>query len=217
MFEEIFKNKEPNHEKLLKFGFKYVNEDYVYITNILQEEFILEIKIKPNRQISTKVLDNKTGEEYVLYLVKDAVGEFVGRIKENIAKVLQEVCEKCFDDDKNEQLAKIVEYIKNKYGDELEFLWPKFPTDGIWRRKDNNKWYALIMELSRRKLGFDSDEVIEIMDLRIEPENMSKLVDKERFFEGYHMNKKHWFTICLDGTLDEIYQYIDNSYILAKK
>jgi predicted DNA-binding protein (MmcQ/YjbR family) len=33
------------------------------------------------------------------------------------------------------------------------------------------------------------------------------------------MNKKHWISILLDGSADinEIYRYIDESYILAKK
>lgn len=33
------------------------------------------------------------------------------------------------------------------------------------------------------------------------------------------MNKKHWITICLDGTvsLEEIFRLIDMSFILAAK
>ncbi|MDE7400427.1 MAG: MmcQ/YjbR family DNA-binding protein, partial [Clostridia bacterium] len=35
----------------------------------------------------------------------------------------------------------------------------------------------------------------------------------------YHMNKKHWLTIPLDGTvpIGEICSRLDQSYILAKK
>ncbi len=37
-------------------------------------------------------------------------------------------------------------------------------------------------------------------------------------FAGYHMNKKHWITIKLDGSvnINEIYELIDNSYNLSK-
>ena len=36
---------------------------------------------------------------------------------------------------------------------------------------------------------------------------------------GYHMNKKHWNTVILDGTVpdDEIIEMIDNSYDLVVK
>ena len=36
---------------------------------------------------------------------------------------------------------------------------------------------------------------------------------------GYHLSKKHWNTVTLDGTIsdDEIYEMIDNSYALVVK
>ncbi|MDE6583203.1 MAG: MmcQ/YjbR family DNA-binding protein, partial [Clostridia bacterium] len=129
--------------------------------------------------------------------------------------------EKCFEKNifKSRQAKEIIEYVRNQYGDELEFLWEKFPTAAIWRRKDNKKWYATLLVISKRKLGVDSDEVIDIIDLRIETEKLEKVVDKKSFFEGYHMNKKHWVTICLDDSVPtkEIIDYLNQSYKLAEK
>ena len=36
---------------------------------------------------------------------------------------------------------------------------------------------------------------------------------------GYHMNKKHWNTVIIDGTIpdNEIFSWIDHSYSLVKK
>ncbi|MDE6189435.1 MAG: MmcQ/YjbR family DNA-binding protein, partial [Clostridia bacterium] len=113
----------------------------------------------------------------------------------------------------------IIKYIRGKYGDELEFLWEKFDDNAIWRRKDNSKWYALILKVSRRKLGVDSDETVEIIDLRVDPKETQTLIDNKRYYPAYHMNKKSWITICLDGSLDmeEICKRIDVSYDLAFK
>ena len=113
----------------------------------------------------------------------------------------------------------IIEYVRKKYGDELEFLWEKFPDNAIWRRKDNKKWYGALLTVSKRKLGIDSDEIIEIIDLRMKPEDIEAKADKLKYFRGYHMNKKHWITICLDDTVsvEEIQQGIDESYTLAIK
>jgi predicted DNA-binding protein (MmcQ/YjbR family) len=35
---------------------------------------------------------------------------------------------------------------------------------------------------------------------------------------GYHMNKKHWNTVMLDGSIpdNEIYEWIDHSYSIVK-
>ena len=108
---------------------------------------------------------------------------------------------------------------RQTYGDELEFLWERFPNNAIFRRKDTGKWYGALLVLSRRKLGLASDDLVDILDLRIKSGEIETLVDKEKFFPGYHMNKKHWFTVCLDGSvpMEEIFRRIDDSYLLAKK
>ena len=76
-----------------------------------------------------------------------------------------------------------------------------------------------MLVLSKKKLGLDCDEVISVIDLRIDPEVLPKIVDGKKYFPGYHMNKKNWFTICLDGSVpvEEICDWLDKSYILAAK
>ena len=60
----------------------------------------------------------------------------------------------------------------------------------------------------------DFDRVIDLKDL---PEDIEERIDGELFFKAYHMNKKHWYTICLDGRVsdEEIGELIDVSYRLA--
>lgn len=120
---------------------------------------------------------------------------------------------------KNDHTKKVIKYVRQTYGDELEFLWPKFPNNAIWRRKDSGKWYAALLSVSKKKLGIESDDIVEIIDLRMEPEMLSFLVDNKKYYPGYHMNKKHWCTIILDGSvsLEEIYARIDESFLLARK
>ena len=37
----------------------------------------------------------------------------------------------------------------------------------VLRHADNRKWFALVMRVSRRKFGLDSDEVIDIVNLKL--------------------------------------------------
>ncbi|MBQ9479724.1 MAG: MmcQ/YjbR family DNA-binding protein, partial [Selenomonadaceae bacterium] len=69
------------------------------------------------------------------------------------------------------------------------------------------------------RLGFNSTELIEILDLRIDPDELTALIDEEKYFFGYHMNKRHWLTICLNGSVptEEIFKRLDKSYELATK
>ncbi len=221
ILHDIFKNKKVNLSKLVSFGFEQENSLYTYSRIFAESGFRLTVSITNQGEISAAVIDPAAGEPYTLHLSDNAVGSFVGGIKNEYEKILADIADKCFEPDvfKSEQAKAVINYLRDTYSDELEYLWQKFPDNAVVRRKDNKKWYAALLTVSRRKLGIDSDEMIEILDLRMKPEDIETIVDNKKYFPGYHMNKKHWITICLDSTLSvgEIFGKIDESYLLAKK
>ncbi len=221
MFNEIFTNTKINTDKLQKYNFVKSSNKYSYTTDIVDGQFALIVTITLDGVVSTKVIDKASQEEYVLHLIKDSVGEFVGRVRLDIENVLTDIKNKCFDTQifKSIQAQQIIQYVNGKYGDQLEFLWQKFTNNAVLRRHDNDKWYALLIGLPKNKLGIKGDEMVEIIDVRIQPEVITQLIDNKQFFAGYHMNKKHWMTICLDSGVptQNIINYIDNSYNLAQK
>lgn len=214
-------NKKANFEKLLSFGFLKSGKDYVYNINLLEGQFELNVRVSEKGVLTTKVVDLSTGELYTLHLIEGVSGAFVGKIKEEYDAILQEIYEKCFEKDvfKSEYTKKVIEFARREYGDELEFLWEKFTDNAVLRRKDTSKWYAAILTVARDRLGLEGNDKVEVIDLRMPPEELAKLVDNVKYFPGYHMNKKHWLTIILDGSvpLDEIFERISVSYALADK
>ena len=220
ILEQIFKHYKPNFAKLQKFGFVPSGDGYTYKTAIMNGGFALHIKITAG-DIDTQVIDLATDDPYTLFLVEGAVGGFVGAVRTDYETVMTEIAQKCYDKCifKSDYAQKLIEYVSDTYGDELEFLWEKFPDNAVWRRKDNQKWYGALLTVKKDKLGLPSDERVEIIDLRAATEDIDNLVDNARFFRGYHMNKKHWITICLDGSvpLSEIQSMLDASYELARK
>ncbi len=117
----------------------------------------------------------------------------------------------------SEQARAVIEYVREQYGDELEFLWRVMPEDAIWRTRINRKWYGVLFALSARKLGLKGDDWVEAVVLRCQKERILEVVDGERILPGYHMNKNNWITIVLDGRVEtkEILRFIDNSYQIA--
>ncbi len=75
------------------------------------------------------------------------------------------------------------------------------------------------MVVPKRRLKIDSDDEIEIIDLRANEVEIEELIDNKTIFEGYHMNKKNWITICLDYSIPttKLYDLIDDSFKIAKK
>ncbi|MGN0914179.1 MAG: MmcQ/YjbR family DNA-binding protein [Alphaproteobacteria bacterium] len=207
-------------EKLLAFGFEKKEEKYVYSRRLSTPPFEVRIVVNENK-ITADVFDAETGDVYALVKVPEAVGAFVGKIREEFETQLSDIRKQCcvVDVFKSLSARNIIRYMKNKYKDELEYLWPKFPKNAVFRRKDNGKWYAAILTVTKDKLGLPSNEMAEIIDLRGKISEIEQLVNGKEYFPGWHMNKKHWFTICLDGSVsaEEIYRRIDESYLLAGK
>ena len=53
----------------------------------------------------------------------------------------------------------------------------------------NRKWYALVMRVSRRKFGFDSDDVIDAVNLKSPVEMFGSFDAADGVYPTYHMNK----------------------------
>lgn len=220
-FKNIFKNRKVNVGRLLDFGFTESGGKYTYRTELLEGQFVLKLDISREGNIDTEVRDTETGEEYVLIRLPDACGAFVGTVRKACEEILSVIAERCFEKTafQSVQANELCAYIKNSYGDEPEFLWKKTPENAVFRRRDNARWYAVVLTVAKCKLGFEEEGETEIIDLKASPTEISALIDGKRYFSGYHMNKKHWYTICLDGTVadEELFRRIDESYISAKK
>ena len=85
------------------------------------------------------------------------------------------------------------------YTEELEFLWEDSPESAVLRRADTGKWYAVMMRLPKRKFGLADDSISEFILLRIPNEKRDTTLADRRFLSAFHMNKRTWFAIQLDG------------------
>jgi len=218
--KDFIKDKKIDLKKLEEFGFKLINKSYYYHTSLLKNQFKMSVKISLDNSIFTEIIDTETNEPYVLHLLEMKRSGYSEKVYKVYSQILEKIQKECFEDEifKANYTKEIVAYIKNKYRDELEFLWEKSPKNAVVRRKSSKKWYAVILTVSKRKLNLDSDEIIEVINLHNRVEEIEKLIDNKKYFPAYHMNKKHWCTICLDGTVElkEIYKLIDISYELAE-
>lgn len=217
--QQIFSDRRADPEKLRAYGFRETDGAYLYEQPLLSGAFTLRVRVRAD-EADACLIDAATDEPYTLFLVEDAQGSFIGEVRAAYCDALSAVAEACFAKTvfQSGYSQSVIEYARNTYGDELEFLWEKSPKNAILRRKDNRKWYAALLTISKSKLGAFPDEEIEVLDLRAAPEAIPDMVDGKRVFAGYHMNKKHWITLPLDGTLpaEEICAMLDTSYAHAK-
>ena len=109
----------------------------------------------------------------------------------------------------------IYEYVKKQYGTVPEYLWKESPESAVLRHK-NGKWYAVLMQVEKSRLGLEGDTKVDIIDVKCDSDMVGLLTQTYGFLPGYHMNKKYWITMLLDGTVSEakILDFLDMSYDL---
>ena len=112
----------------------------------------------------------------------------------------------------------VLKWVLDTYGVEPESPWPKYPEDMVLRHVNNKKWFGLLMTVNASVLGLDRDEPVEIMNVKCDPLEIDFLSRQPGFFHGYHMNKNHWLTILLDGTvaMETVCGLIERSYDLTE-
>ena len=110
----------------------------------------------------------------------------------------------------------VYDYVKKKYKAEPEHLWLRFPDYAIFRHGDNGKWFGLVMDLPRSKLGLDGETYVDVLNVKLsDPLLVDLLIRQPGYFRGYHISRGNWVSVLLDGTvpLDDICHWLDESYL----
>ncbi len=113
----------------------------------------------------------------------------------------------------------IFQHIKTVYGVEPEYLWQNDDTAAI-RHSDTKKWFGAYMkQLPKTKFGLCSDQKTDVINLKCDPMLSYSLIDSKGVFPAWHMNKEHWISVFLDGTVpaEEIYPLIRMSFQLTDR
>ena len=101
-------------------------------------------------------------------------------------------------------------YCLNTYGTSPDYPFDEDFETAVLRHADNRKWYAIVMRVSRSKFGFDSDEVIDVVNLKLPTEMFGSFGAADGVYPAYHMNKLHWISVLLPDAPDDVVQFLTN-------
>ncbi|MBR3166038.1 MAG: MmcQ/YjbR family DNA-binding protein [Lachnospiraceae bacterium] len=110
----------------------------------------------------------------------------------------------------------VYDYIKQKYKVLPEYPWRKYGGNAVFRHSDNNKWFALVMDIQRDRVGLAGEEYVDVINLKVDDMFFRDLIIQENgIMPAYHMNKMHWISVLLDGTVPEerVFDLIDMSFL----
>ena len=104
-----------------------------------------------------------------------------------------------------------LEYCFNTYGTSPDYPFEDLFETAVLRHGDTRKWYAIVMRVPRCKFGQGSDEVIDVVNLKLPTEMFGSFGAAEGVFPAYHMNKLHWISVLLPDAPDDVVQFLVNA------
>ncbi len=224
-YSHIFSSAKPLREKFAAFGFKKRGDSLVCKKALAGGDFYATLTIC-GETLTAHVYDAATDELYAPFDMRGARGAFVAAVREEVQKIVDDFSERCFESEDIHK--KYVAFVESEFNCKAEFPWAekcgargdfganeravksndrasaasKRYSDAAVFRCPNQKWFALVMEISYKNLGLASDEKVFTVNLKADPERVADLVDKKTIFPAYHMNKKHWITVLLSSATD---------------
>ena len=94
-----------------------------------------------------------------------------------------------------------IAYGEQHLGCKAERTFAKYPNYVALRHPVSNKWAAMVMDIPRRCIGLSGDEIIDVVNVKLDPAMVAALRGEEGYAPAWHMNKEHWLTVRLDGSV----------------
>lgn len=212
MEDAIFRRYQVIVHLLIPYGFMKTNHAYVYRKYFFNDEFQAIITIHQGN-VSGRVIDQNTMEEYVNLRIQSQTGSFVQQVRSEYESILLDIRNHCFEERCfiSDQANRIHECIMKRFSNPVEHPWKKDPYSAVYRNPQSQKWYALILRVIDKQ---DISNQEDVLNIKLDPEEIKELLKKRGFQSAYHMNKKHWITIILNDTCtdDQIMALIEKSH-----
>ena len=210
---DLFRRLRPNIQRLVEYGFIEQSGIYYYQTK-LEDTGMYALITVDNSTVSGKVMDEFTDEEYVAVHTVGKKGNFATKVRTAYLSCLEDIAKNCFEKMmySSDQANVMHEWLINQFHDTADHPFTKSqnskPTVDndftAYKPSGCDKMYALMFTIEKRKLDKVYDEtLIDAINIKVEPSTIVDLLQLPGFYPAYHMNKKHWVTAILDGTIKD--------------
>ena len=114
--------------------------------------------------------------------------------------------------------ASVLAFVRERLDTEPDHPFSGDTVSAVLRHRGTGKWFALLMTVRRDRLGLSGGDTADILNLKCPPVLAASLRSQPGFLPAYHMNRDHWISILLDGTVaqDQVESLLELSYELTR-
>lgn len=99
--------------------------------------------------------------------------------------------------------SQFIQLVNDEYNVAGEYLWVKYPNYCVFRHPLSRKWFAIVMDVERSKLGLKGSGVLDVVDLKCNPLLIGSLRKENGVFPAYHMSKSNWVSVSLNDCVSD--------------
>lgn len=216
LFNEQLVNYKLNSKKALAFGCEEQADNVFKYSQLIASGAFRAVVEFTYTMMEVRLIDTNTAEPYSLLDISSSDGPFVTAVRHEVETIVQYILHHCFEFKDIKQT--VLNYMMEYYGTEPEAPWQKYPKYLTFKTANTKKWYAVYMNIPFSLLGLKGCGEANIINVKVNPEDVDAYIDGKNFFLAYHMNKKHWLTILLhkESPIDTVKELIDKSYKLVE-
>ncbi|MBR2634450.1 MAG: MmcQ/YjbR family DNA-binding protein [Clostridia bacterium] len=107
--------------------------------------------------------------------------------------------------------------LETEYGTAGECLFRRYPSFRVYRHGKGGRWFAVLMEIPREKLGLSGTEPVSVCNVKCDPDLGELLREQRGIYPAYHMNKRHWLSLLICEVEEEQLRFsLAHSHSLTK-
>lgn len=93
----------------------------------------------------------------------------------------------------------------------------KYPDYVVIRCRDNQKWFAGIFTITGHQVGLDTNEPMDVVNLKCEPDLIPNIIRESGIYPAYLMNKQHCISADIEKyeDIEKLKMLVDMSYRLV--
>lgn len=200
-------------QNAVEYGFQLDGDKYIVSKPLTKKGFYATFCIT-EKSVEANVYEEPDGELFLPFNT-NTDGSFVSTIRAYVDDILNDILNKCFILVDVKEI--LLDYVKQKYGTIPESPWGNLKEYNTLNTAKKHKWYGLFMLIPYKYLDIEKEGKIHVLNLKVNPETISTLIDNIHYFKAYHMNKKYWISILLDrdSNVEQIKKLLDNSYAIV--